>query len=106
LGGELVDIAFPQVPPEAGPEQVRAIGSALVSKIVRLHPDVVLVQGEFTLSFFLVSSLQELGFTCVAATTKRRTEIERLPDGSSRRVSVFQFVQFRRYCEDPPTTPT
>lgn len=99
LGGEVVDVPFPNVPPECDTDAVRTLGAAIVGKIAALYPVAILVQGEFTLAFLLVSELQFLGFPCYAATTKRISELEQLPDGSSRRVSRFEFVQLRRYCE-------
>lgn len=106
LGGDLMDMTFPEVPPEAGPEEVRHMGSGLIQKIAALRPDAILIQGEFTLAFFLVSALQASGFACYAATTRRISQMELLPDGSKRRISVFAFVQFRRYCEPALNIPT
>lgn len=99
LGGEVVDVPFPDVPPECDTDAVRTLGAAILGKIAALYPVAILVQGEFTLAFYLVSELQFMSFRCYAATTRRVSEIEVLPEGPSRRISRFEFVQFRKYCE-------
>jgi hypothetical protein len=97
LGGEVVDQAFPEIPPVASEAEVAALGGQLVAEILGRKPDAAMVQGEFTLAFFLVRELQLRTIPCFAATTKRISRVERQADGSSRTVSVFEFVRFRRY---------
>lgn len=97
MGGEIVDLAFPDVPPDASSEEVLLLGKQLISGAVEKKPLAVLVQGEFTLAFLVVRELQSLGFPCYAATTRRHSESKRLEEGATRVVSQFEFVQFRRY---------
>ena len=97
LGGGVVDEPFPDVPPEADAAQIMKIGADLVTRIAAHAPSAAMVQGEFTLAFYLVSELESRGVACYAATTRRVAEAVRLPDGAVERKSRFEFVQFRRY---------
>jgi hypothetical protein len=97
LGGGVVDEPFPDVPPEADASQIREIGARLVSRIAARAPSAAMVQGEFTLAFYLVSELESRGIACYAATTRRVTETRTLPGGAVEKTSRFEFVQFRRY---------
>jgi hypothetical protein len=97
LAGEIVDEPFPDVLPDAGPAQVAAIGQSVLQRVVGRAPAAVLVQGEFTLTCYLVQQLQSRGIPCYAATTRRIVETAAIPGGSDKK-SRFEFVQFRRYC--------
>jgi hypothetical protein len=97
LGGEIVDQPFPEVPPEADTGQISEIGAALTSAIAARAPTAAMVQGEFTLAFYIVSVLDLRGIPTYAATTRRVTEITALPDGAFEKKSRFEFVRFRRY---------
>jgi len=97
LGGEIVDEPYPAVPPEATPEEVAQMGATLLERLISPATTAVMVQGEFTLAFLLVSGLKSRGIACYAATTRRRSEPAKLEDGTTHKVSRFDFVQFRRY---------
>ncbi len=89
---EIVDIPFPEVDPEAGPEQVLKAAQELAAAV----PDdaaVVMAQGEFTLTYALVHLLHARGIPVCAATSKR--QVVELGDG--RKVAEFRFVRFRFY---------
>lgn len=94
--GEVVDIPFPQVCPEATPKDIAKIAEETVVKVQNLVSPgdaAIHVMGEMNLTYRLVNSLLQLGYHCVASTTARVT-VEN-PDGS--KTSVFNFVQFRSY---------
>ena len=95
--GELKDIPFPTVDAEATPAEVAALVEDNLEKILALKPAVVLCQGEFNYTFAMVERLKNLGVVVVAATSARVVVDEILPDGSTRQVSTFHFVQFREY---------
>lgn len=95
--GEILDIPFPAVDAEATPAQVAAQVEENLEKILALKPAAVLCQGEFNYTFVLVERLKSFGVKVVAATSERATVDEILPDGSTRQVSTFRFVQFREY---------
>jgi len=87
-----VDLAFPEVPPEAGLDDLRG----LARETLALVPEgvaVSLVSGEYVLTQLLVQGLQRRGGRCVAATTVRRVEDR----GGGQRVVEFEFVRFRDY---------
>ena len=97
LAGAIADELFPDVPPEAPTAQIPEFGAALVTRIAVLAPAAVMVQGEFTLAFYLVAELEARGIPCYAATTRHVTETLTLPGGAVEKTSRFEFVQFRRY---------
>lgn len=89
-GGEVIDIACPNVASNATEGEVENLAAGLAQTL--LPCDVVLVQGEMTLVYTLVSMLKEKGTKCVAATTER---VVTEKDGV--KTSVFNFVKFRQY---------
>lgn len=95
--GEIFDMAFPAVNPNATAEEVRQLAQRNAEKILELEPAAVLCQGEFNYTFALVERLKSSGVKVVAATSERIVISEILPDGSSRQISTFRFVQFREY---------
>ena len=95
--GEILDIPFPAVDAEATSAEVATQVEENLEKILVLEPAAVLCQGEFNYTFALVEQLKNLGITVVAATSERVVADEILPDGSTRQVATFRFVQFREY---------
>lgn len=95
--GEIVDVPFPAIDDEATAQEVRELAEANAEKILSLKPAAVLCQGEFNYTFALVERLKTFGVPVLAATSKRVSAEEILPDGSTRQVSTFCFVQFREY---------
>ena len=95
--GEIKDIAFPAIRAEATPEEITALVEEYLEKILATKPAAVLCQGEFNYTFAMVERLKNLGVTVVAATSERIAIEEILPDGTTRQISTFRFVQFREY---------
>lgn len=95
--GEIFDMVFPAVNPSATAEEVRQLAQRNAEKILELEPAAVLCQGEFNYTFALVERLKSSGVKVVAATSERIVISEILPDGSTRQISTFRFVQFREY---------
>ena len=95
--GEIVDVPFPAVSPHASSEEIRELVQSNAEKILSLEPVAVLCQGEFNYTFAMVGRLKNFGVTVVAATSERVSHEEILPDGTTRQVSTFNFVQFREY---------
>lgn len=97
LYGEIIDLPFPVVDPAGDEAYIATLADEYYRQIMDLSGGMsvtVHLMGEMTLTFALVQRLQAEGITCVASTTKRET-VE-FPDG--RKESVFNFVQFRKYC--------
>mgnify|MGYP001297379241 CR=1 FL=1 len=88
--GQVHDLPFPNVPPEASPEEVRALALDLVSRVPS-EARVAMVQGEFSLFLEVVPRLQERGVQIVVATSER--DVVEGPDGQ--KVVRFRFCQFR-----------
>ena len=94
--GDIVDIPFPDVSPEAGEEDILSLADQYVNKIMSFidgRQATVHVMGEMTFAFSVVTQLRERGITCIASTTERDAEF--ISDG--RKLSDFQFVRFRKY---------
>ncbi len=95
--GEVVDVSFPSVDPICDEEEIKMLARKLVDKIIKLKPDVVMCQGEFTLTYAVVNMLKEEGIVVVAACSQRSAVEKINEDGKSERISIFEFVKFRRY---------
>ena len=95
--GDIVDISFPVVDPAAGPEEIALMADASVEKILQFEKPTVLVQGEFTMTFAVVTRLKTKGIRVLAACSERDTEETTSEDGIAYRKSVFRFRRFREY---------
>lgn len=98
--GNIVDEPFPVVDPLWSSEQiideVERFIDLLKAKYDPLHTHAFHVMGEFTFCFALVTRLIELGAEVYASTTQRRVVEEAFGD-VTRKVTLFEFVQFRKY---------
>ena len=103
--GEVIDIAFPNVPSQATTQEVTDIARKVVCDIDNIargngrskhEVHIVHVMGESTLVFSIVHLLQRYHYIVVASTTERISE-ERVENGSTVKNTVFKFVQFRQY---------
>ena len=96
---------FPPIDPRYSKEDVARAVRATLSDIdgsvrqLGLNPaDVSIVcQGEMCFTAEFVRRATERGYRCYAATSERRTVEKQLPDGTTSKTSVFEFVQFREY---------
>lgn len=99
--GEIMDMDFPEIEPQWDEEQVASLACHQAEEIIALKPAAVLVQGEFTFSYALISLLQQAGIRVLAACSQRCTESVINEKQETIRRSVFKFVRFRQYlsCE-------
>lgn len=99
--GEIMDMDFPEIEPQWDEEQVASLACQQAEKIIAQKPVAVLVQGEFTFSYALISLLQQAGIRVLAACSQRCTESVINEKQETIRRSVFKFVRFRQYlsCE-------
>lgn len=95
--GNIIDIKFPSVDPDASESDIEALADKCVESILAQKPSAVMCQGEFTLCYTVVRRLKEKGIVCLAACSVRESKEHRLDDGKVRRVSVFRFCRFREY---------
>lgn len=94
--GEIVDMPFPQVTPDASNDELQILAQEYVQRIMSLAKSqnvTVHIMGEMTFTFMVVTRLKEMGIRCVASTTERKTTYK--ADGT--KLSEFSFVKFREY---------
>lgn len=100
IGGEIVDIPFPNVPPTAGIGDLIDMAETIIDKIndmrkggLRGGEDAVHVMGEHGLTHRLVDDIWHVfGITCIHSTTERIVE-----EKDGQKISTFKFVKFRSY---------
>ncbi|MGK9475784.1 hypothetical protein [Melioribacter sp. OK-6-Me] len=96
--GKVIDIPFPEIPPESSLEYVTKLAEEYMTKIEDLinqnRPDyyAVHIMGELTFVYVIVNKLKEKNIPAVASTTKR--EVVDTPEG---KLSKFNFTRFRNY---------
>jgi hypothetical protein len=95
--GEVVDLPFPNIPPEWDTAQVAALARDYFDRIKHLLVDAsglsaVHVMGESVFTLRLVVLLQSVGIRAVASTTSRTVSYQ-----GSAKTSTFDFVRFREY---------
>lgn len=96
--GEIADIPFPLVAPEWDSEYYDRMADKYVNIILEMDDSpVVMVQGEFILTYRIITCLKARNIRCIAAVTKR--EVEESVDGEGRMIktSVFKFEEFMEY---------
>jgi len=94
--GEIEDMPFPQVAPDADEKKIDELAERITEEILKkaeTHDVTVHIMGEMCLTFAVVSRLTTHGIRCVSSTTERVCET--LPDGSKR--TEFHFARFREY---------
>lgn len=94
--GDILDLPFPSVDPQASSSEVLELAQEYTGRIIALHPSAVLCQGEFVYCHALVERLLAAGITVLAATSERVVE-EFYHNGINEKRIDFQFVQFREY---------
>ena len=88
---------FSQVPADAGKEEINSIAKKFIELAEKEQAQILVVQGEPTLTFAVVKMASEKGLTCLAATTKRESKEITLPDGGVKKVNIFRHIRFREY---------
>ena len=94
--GEIVDIPFRSVAPEADSAELERVAGEEFTKILDAADGknaVVHLMGEMTLTYMLVRKLRASGIRCVASTTARRV----VENADGTKTSDFDFVRFRDY---------
>ena len=94
--GEITDLPFPSVPPEADEQEASLIAQEHAATIIAMQPKAVLVQGEMSVCFRVVELLKKAGVNVLCATTERCSVQEEV-NGETIKRSVFRFVKFRGY---------
>lgn len=88
----IIDMPFPNIPPQWSREEVDQLADEFVAKIEQSGATVVHIMGELVFTHILVNKLTRIGIPCIASTTERIVEME----GDVKKIK-FNFVQFRSY---------
>lgn len=98
LYGNIIDLDFPQIPPESEGDLIEALANdykSICLDIISSSNDqynAVHIMGEMTFCFALIQELKKSNITCIASTTERNTYEE-----SGNKISKFNFIRFRKY---------
>ena len=92
LYGEVIDVPFPQVDVRCEKDEIKKMAEYLVEKIVDHNPSAVLCQGEFSLTYQLVTRLKAKNILVLTACSERKA----VQDGD-KKIVIFQFEKFREY---------
>ena len=95
--GEVVDMPYPSINGRTTEVEIKNYAQIYLHKIEEMNPAAVFLAGEFTFTFMLADALIARGYLVLAATSKRTTQEVVQPDGTVKKVSKFNFVQFRPY---------
>ncbi|MCF0110296.1 MAG: CRISPR-associated protein [Erysipelotrichaceae bacterium] len=93
---EKTEIAFPDIDPNLTNEQLKEMADKYIKEILAVHPDIVLCQGEFGLTHYIVNQLKAAGIVVVYACSSRVVENE-VHQGLKKKIVIFSFTQFREY---------
>jgi len=96
---QIIDVQFPLVDPNASEREIHQLASDIFQKHILSLPEwknsVVMVQGEFSLSYALFMLCKSNALPVVIPTTKREAHEKVLPDGSVIKKAIFRFVRWR-----------
>lgn len=95
--GEVVDMAFPVVNPDSTEEELEALSVQYVDRITALNPAAVLCQGEWIMTYMIVSLLLQRGIPVYAACSQRIAREEFLEDGTKQKIVLYKFECFRKF---------
>lgn len=94
--GEIEDMDFPAIPPEAGEREITDLAEEYVAQIeerAETRDVTVHIMGEMTFCYAVITRLRPLGIPCLASTTRR--QVTETADGVKE--VRFDFETFRRY---------
>lgn len=94
--GDIVDVTFPVITPDADEEEIERLADEYVQKIKETAGDktfAVHLMGEMTFTFAMLKRLQNMNITCVASTTERNV----IEMSQGKKEVQFSFVKFRHY---------
>lgn len=94
--GEIVDLAFPQIEPNATKADIAKIAQDYLIQVQQIgqpNDTAIHIMGEMTFTYQLVALLKDAGYRCYASTTIRDVE-EQEPDT---KIVTFHFASFREY---------
>lgn len=95
--GEVVDVPFPQIEASSSEEEIENLVEVYYSKVMQYGSPTVMVQGEFSFTYRMISKLKGSGIKVLTSCADRIVKESRNVDGSTNRMSLFKFVRFREY---------
>ncbi len=97
--GEIIDIPFPTVEATADEEKIRLLAEQYVGKIssIAKQDDVIMVQGEFSLTYAVITRLNALGYKVVTACSERIVTEWKDETGETIKEARFKFKRYREY---------
>ena len=95
--GSVLDFPFPQIDPRMTTEELRELAGKTAEQIEGMHPEAVLLAGEFSFTFMLADKLLTDGVRVVCSCSRRMTTETKKPDGTVEKTAVFAFEGFRDY---------
>lgn len=100
LFGEVVDLPFPNIPPEATEKDIHQLTEEYLKKIMDIKKKnskiAIHIMGEFTFTYNMVKELEKISIPCYASTTRRVVD-EIKEDEIVKKISRFEFISFRKY---------
>lgn len=93
---QIIDVPFPAVESTIDESEIKKISEHLTEMIMSYHPCCVMCQGEFGVTFCVVTSLKDKGISVVYSCSERRV-IEKTTEYGIEKTSVFVFARFRKY---------
>jgi hypothetical protein len=90
--GSISDLPFPNIDPTADEAAIQALAKDYCADIKKRKVKAVHLMGELTFCFALVQLLKKEKINCIASTTHRIAE-----EKDGKKITVFQFVRFRKY---------
>ena len=94
--GEIIDIPFPEVLPEADEEQIDSLAEEYADRMIAMRPAAVMCQGEYSVTFNVALRLIGAGITVLSACTEKC--VISIREGVNvKSEALFSFVRFRRY---------
>ena len=95
--GEIVEYPFPNVSPYDSGDDVKRKAKEIALEIAGKTPQAVMVQGEMTMTFAIVSELKKLNIYTLSAVSERIVKISADENGNTIKTSEFHFAGFREY---------
>ena len=103
---EIIDISFPNIPAEYSEKQINDLVSEYNNKLEKIAGEIeqnselnLLLQGEFSFCYTLFKTLREDSkreWNFYIPTTERKVVEKINPDGTTMKISEFQFVRWRK----------
>jgi len=95
--GEVIDMPFPDISPNASEKDISSLAEKACQKLEKLSPAAVLCQGEFSFVYQIVRRMTKRKIPVLAACSERIVAESTDENGVTHRTSEFKFVQFRQY---------